>query len=96
MRLPKLSTTDYRIGLEKLDIDKVTTDLESIYDKVMSDLNAKEQLKPTDLSFMNFILNVKRDKEEIIKFMLNYELKKKELELRSNHSEAITEVVLND
>lgn len=95
MKLPKINSSDYRLGLDKLDIDTLTNDLELIYNKVNLYLQSRTEFDRTDIPFINFVLTVKRDKEELIKFLLNYELKKKEME---SHTSILTskEVVLND
>jgi len=96
MGLPKITNEQYRLGLDKLDIENLNSDLETIYNRVKTYLDSKEKVQHSDLSFMNFIFKVKQDKEETIKFLMNYDLKLKELGIKTEVKENPKGTVIND
>lgn len=69
-------------GWTGLSLNELDYDVEELYNKLVDAVKGVTEFGKDELSIVNIINNIRKDKIDLIKFMKNHELKLKELEYK--------------
>lgn len=69
-------------GAKVIELSKVDEDVKDIYNRLVNSLANKNEFENIDFIKINTILAIKKDKQDMIKFLLEQDRKEREMEIK--------------
>lgn len=86
-------------GAKVIELSKVDEDVKDIYNRLVNSLANKNEFENTDFIKINTILAIKKDKQDMIKFLLEQDRKEREMEIKYSEKakkNAVMDVTIDD
>lgn len=86
-------------GAGVIELSKVDEDIKDIYNRLVNSLASKTEFENTDFVKINTILAIKKDKQDMMKFIMEQDRKEREMEIKYSEKAkkgAVMDVTIDD
>lgn len=86
-------------GARVIELSKVDEDIKDIYNRLVNSLASKTEFENTDFVKINTILAIKKDKQDMMKFIMEQDRKEREMEIKYSEKAkkgAVMDVTIDD
>lgn len=86
-------------GARVIELSKVDEDIKDIYNRLVNSLASKTEFENTDFVKINTILAIKKDKQDMMKFIMEQDRKEREMEIKYSDKVkkgAVMDVTIDD